>query len=1092
MAKIKGKTGAVRQRLLAGATCLGLWAIPQAAWANCDLSQPDVICDGSTGANTTPTIAGKRSVQFRNGQTQGGDVGLEVVGDATNSPNLIIENGSSITVTATSVAPQRSALFLDGRNGTGLITANIDGNLSSAKLYGLHVMTTAAPVTIRQGTSSTITGTQAGQGLGEAIFVQTTGAAPVSVTTNGAVNGGIAVVNSLSVPSGSVDIVNNGTIGAAPGLAGIAISDGNGARSGDVNITNTGQILTNGFGIQVFDSASSGSANYTITTLGQVGASSGGSTTLFDYSIILSNGGGAATNGNVTVNVVNTSLFGSVNVGTSTTGTITFRGTGSGTIMSNSGGPGRFGVYNGLEKSPGAVTVDVTQDIIFRPQFDPASAGVANTGSAFEVIARGSGSMSVNRTSGGGNITALVGDAISIGNYNGVGLSAPLRWTFPTNLAGATDAYRLLNNNGAIDLLLGAGRTVRAASGNGIYVFSGYSTGAVRADIDGTIIAGQAGLKVNSTRSNVTVTLGSGSSISATTGVDLSTALDTMTTIDQPFAIGYDGPITYSLTPQIAGLSLQGVLDLDNAGTVTGTTTGARLVSGGTGAAVLTNSGTLGGGTNAVLGSTAGTAFTLRNTGTLNGGVNVTGSSVAASLFANAGTWNVGSGNSSFAGGLNNTGGTINARNGVAGDNAIVITGNYVGGGTLLLDASTAQSRADTLTIGGTATGTTAVTVNRLAQGRVAGGFLPLITVTGGAAANAFTSTSFANAGVFRESFGKNPANANQFGIIQAFNPLLTGLAGLHVTAATAAAALDDSVLPFVNRRDGDGRQFGLWIRASSGSLDQGLSTVIADGTNLVANASNTLALDYRSLQGGLDIGWRGLGGGWDLHLGVMAGTYGAKGTQPATLIDLDAPFAGGYFALSGNGLTLEGNVRREWRRFKIGNAPLFGSAAPTRSDGRAWAGAIAASYRIAFGQGFALTPRVALSWSDSRIDTFAIDAFTRLAPGHDSNAVARLGARLGWSGQVGSGLVAEPWVGASWVRNLSGREDTVLLSADAGGTVLPYAMNAMGYRETGQYAAGLSLHDPSGRLSGFVEGRLERGGGVRGEAVTAGVRVNF
>ncbi len=408
----------------------------------------------------------------------------------------------------------------------------------------------------------------------------------------------------------------------------------------------------------------------------------------------------------------------------------------------------------------------------------------------------------------------------------------------------------------------------------------------------------------------------------------------------------------------------------------------------------------------------------------------------------------------------------------------------------MLFDASTATARADTLTITGTATGTTAVTVNRLAQGRLAGGFLPLITVQGGASAGAFTSLSFADAGVFRESFGQSNTNATQFGIIQAFNPLLTGLGGLHVAAATASASLDDSVLPHVTRRDDAGHQLGLWIRGSSGSLNQTLASRISDSSGTLASATNRLGLDTRSVQGGIDYVW--LGGGWSAHLGAMTGVYTADATQPATRIKLDVPFAGIYGSFVSGNLTIEGNVRREWRRIDVSNAVLFGTSAATRTHGRAWAGAAAVSYRLPLGGGFAVTPRAAISFSDSRIDTFAVDAFTRLAPGHDSNAVARLGGTLSWRGEIGGRLLIEPHAGAAWVRNISNQESATILSADAAGTVIGYALTANGYRSTAQYNAGLTLRDASGRWSAFVEGRLDRGGDVRGEAINGGVRMNF
>lgn len=63
-----------------------------------------------------------------------------------------------------------------------------------------------------------------------------------------------------------------------------------------------------------------------------------------------------------------------------------------------------------------------------------------------------------------------------------------------------------------------------------------------------------------------------------------------------------------------------------------------------------------------------------------------------------------------------------------------------------------------------------------------------------------------------------------------------------------------------------------------------------------------------------------------------MGGTYSADATQPATRIKVNVPFLGAYAALTGDRLTIEANVRREWRRFDVTNAVLFGTAAATRT----------------------------------------------------------------------------------------------------------------------------------------------------------------
>jgi hypothetical protein len=103
--------------------------------------------------------------------------------------------------------------------------------------------------------------------------------------------------------------------------------------------------------------------------------------------------------------------------------------------------------------------------------------------------------------------------------------------------------------------------------------------------------------------------------------------------------------------------------------------------------------------------------------------------------FAGAGTFSTG------LGAMTNTG-VINAQNNLTG-NVVTVGGNYTGGGQFFADYSPTTASADRLNKTGTATGNTNVTVNRVGgTSFVPGGFLPVVTVTPGAAAGAFTSST--------------------------------------------------------------------------------------------------------------------------------------------------------------------------------------------------------------------------------------------------------------------------------------------------------------------------------------------------------------
>ncbi len=74
----------------------------------------------------------------------------------------------------------------------------------------------------------------------------------------------------------------------------------------------------------------------------------------------------------------------------------------------------------------------------------------------------------------------------------------------------------------------------------------------------------------------------------------------------------------------------------------------------------------------------------------------------------------------------------------------LTIAGNFIGtGGRLIQDVDLASDEADTLTITGTSSGTTTVTVNAQSSGPASGNDITLITVNGAAGADDFVMDNF-------------------------------------------------------------------------------------------------------------------------------------------------------------------------------------------------------------------------------------------------------------------------------------------------------------------------------------------------------------
>lgn len=134
---------------------------------------------------------------------------------------------------------------------------------------------------------------------------------------------------------------------------------------------------------------------------------------------------------------------------------------------------------------------------------------------------------------------------------------------------------------------------------------------------------------------------------------------------------------------------------------VNGDQTGIQVfqTAGGTGTVDIRNAGTLSGAV-AVAGTPAGTAFVLTNSGTMTGAVRVTGSAVGSSLLTNSGTWNLGAGDSTFSGSVTSSG-TLNMADGAI--NTLTVGGNltFAAGSTLRLDIGNGTN--DRVNVTGTA-----------------------------------------------------------------------------------------------------------------------------------------------------------------------------------------------------------------------------------------------------------------------------------------------------------------------------------------------------------------------------------------------------
>ncbi|MGL5839749.1 MAG: beta strand repeat-containing protein, partial [Sphingorhabdus sp.] len=1036
----------------------------------------------NVGVNVTQNVIGKTNgiLATTDGTgnvavTAGGNVtATGGVGISATNTNAAANTGTiGITVAAGKLvtATGGDGIVTNSGISTGLTTIAANGNVTSTDKTGITANTNGGALTITQAAASTITAAvdaiKVNNGAaGGAINVNTGGtlianngsgvdvrsasatADPIIVTTNivKSTGGGGTWGSQVRTTAGTGDIVinNNGKMGSATG-----------------NSTIFGGILATTGGTS--------NRNITVNVNADIGTATDRSTTTANIAQVQVAGNSTSAK-TLAVNVNNASIFATsvgvrVDQAAAGHGDVRIIGTGTGTISANGIGSTGILARNLNAANNGNITVDVTQSV------DGKAAGInASTvgGGNISVVARG-------------NVTTTAGSGITATNSNAAA------------------------NSGTILVGVDTGKLVSATGGNGITTNSGNSTGLTNIIVQGEVKAsgaGFAGIKGTSTNGGITVQVATTGKVDPEIGVDLAT--------------------------------VNGALSVVNAGLIQGDVTAIKLVATGTGTAAVNNSGTATGGTNAVLGSTNNTAFTIANnaTGIMNGAINVTGSALAASQIANAGTWNA-AGTSSFNGSWLNSGttnvanggaitiagpssnsgtirfagngglttnltnsGTLTAQNGTTGG-AIVLTGNYVGGGIFAADYNSGTITADTLRITGTATGTTAVLLNRTGVGFMPTGFLPIVTVVPGAAAPTFTSASaLPTTGFLIESFGQNLASNTQWGIIQSVNPIAGDLGGVEALGAAVSNMLDEPASSFVTqRRDASAgqTQFGLWIRGGAAQTNQDLTTTLNSGA-FSLSADTRYRISHQMLQMGLDYGILNMGGnGWNLHFGLTGGKVdaGAKRRGSATNVKLNGEFLGGYIFLTNDALTLDASVRKEWRDYDFSSPALLGGLGEQSAKGNATVASVLASYRFGKEEGIQITPHVGYSYGDSDIDPFAIDSFTTFDAGSDRTEIGRAGLTLSYRGSTANGnLHFEPFASATALRNWSNRESASV--SFVGASTTNFDVGTIAFRNAMRYSLGLKASNGSGKISAFVAGNLTDGNRVDAASLSIGARINF
>ncbi len=362
----------------------------------------------------------------------------------------------------------------------------------------------------------------------------------------------------------------------------------------------------------------------------------------------------------------------------------------------------------------------------------------------------------------------------------------------------------------------------------------------------------------------------------------------------------------------------------------------------------------------------------------------------------------------------------------------LTMTGDVSGSGTYVLDLDlSGEGSGDTVVVGGTTTGTVALSFNIIGTPVVATQQSILVFDVNDAAANSFTftvGTPLPNDGISVYSVVQDGMDGDLY-VIGQVNPGVSSVAGnLVLTQSLIGAVVNRPTSPFVvglAYDDPDPCGTGAWIRTQGGRADAS-----AESSNGVSQVQSTVNADYVGFQGGGDFACFNGPVGWDLAVGVMGGYNAGVIEQPVYAIDPLNPavltgtltsitttdFTQSYLGIYGTASTgpwsADLQFRVERTDFDITNEGVNGNAglgvedADLRSDASTLSGAVNYAYAIP-DTDFAIIPTAGLALTRGTSGGIDFTDGSRLEIGDFASDVGFVGVTGAWSRINDDGLGA-------------------------------------------------------------------------------------
>jgi outer membrane autotransporter protein len=746
---------------------------------------------------------------------------------------------------------------------------------------------------------------------------------------------------------------------------------------------------------------------------------------------------------------------------------------------------------------------------------------LTTTGACIGAAAVSAGSLTIDSSLG-----AAVGRASLLTN-GGTSSTANLTKNVGVIISNGTTSDGTLTNSGTVIVTKDVGGTIISGTtsdgtlnnsgtitNDGTHIGAVNNTGAAAIIVNcatgtwnGNLLSNSGGATVNNfgtwngDANNASIVVNSGIWNTTSTGFTNSGTLTTTGTLNATA-----GGVTNTGTVNAQGL-ISG--NIANIGPGTFTVTGPLSAGGGS----------FSNGSGAVLNVGANTFNNISTlTNSAGGTIDIAGGTIGAITTVNAGTINV-TGLSTINGALTNSG-VINLQNNVAGDR-LTVTGNFAGspGSRIALDAS------DQIVIGGSATGSTTLTVAGLGPGNPFTLGPNLVVINGATSPNAFTLGNVLNSGTLSVVL---VSQANGTGLT--FAPAtIASVAGLSGTVAKIAAptasfvsnevafdrmsdlrnsirgnpsqgtrvaatayaqevAKDDPISPYVRAEAAappasvGSPKPAVWIRGF-GDYEQrdGQASFSFAGTNFTSN------LGYRQgtggVMGGIDAVWSGLTTATDgLVLGLLGGyTYSKVELRdsPTTQV-FSGPSVGAYGTYLMGSWFFDLLFKVDLLSLDIGIPGISQSANPTNYNLAANIG-----YRFDLPNHYYIEPTGGLEYVRTNFDHATALTATTVALNDGYALRARAGARVGTEWVTASVRVEPSLLGLAY--EIAEATNSALL---INGTSISNPSDVG--RVRGELQGLVNVIDLQTGLSGFARVDTRFGEGLWSVGVKAGMRYQW